>query len=199
MSKKSFSIDQIKGTAIPLRGDNIDTDRIIPARFLKAITFEGLGDHVFEDDRQLMSKHPFSDPRYIQATVILVNENFGSGSSREHAPQALKRWGITACLGQSFSEIFQGNALAIGLPCATVGQDDIEFLMRSVENIPDINLLISISKLSVKCQGRTVALSIPDPIRKALLDGHWDPASMLLEQFSQVRVVAERLPYVTDF
>ena len=199
MSKQSFRFDRIEGTAIPLRGNNIDTDRIIPARLLKTLTFQGLGDHVFEDDRQLMSEHPFSDPRYVQATVLLVNENFGSGSSREHAPQALKRWGITACLGQSFSEIFQGNALAIGLPCATVERDDIEFLMRSVENTPDIALLISISKLSVKYQGRTVSLAIPGPIRKALLDGYWDPASMLLEQFSQVRAVAERLPYVTDF
>ena len=199
MSASDSSVSRVRGQALPVRGNDMDTDRIIPARFLKALTFQGLGNHVFEDDRQLMSEHPFSDPRYVHATVLLVNENFGSGSSREHAPQALKRWGIAVCLGQSFSDIFQGNALAIGLPCATVGRDDIEFLMRSVENTPDITLLISISKLSVKCHGRKVSLAIPGPIRKALLDGNWDPASMLLEEFSQVRAVAERLPYVTDF
>ena len=105
----SPAVDRIEGSGLPLRGDNIDTDRIIPARFLKAITFEGLGDHVFEDDRASMPDHPFSNPAYQQARIILANDNFGSGSSREHAPQALKRWGIGACLGESFSEIFRGN------------------------------------------------------------------------------------------
>ena len=108
------SIDRIEGTGIPVRGDNIDTDHIIPARFLKAITFDGLGDHVFEDERVAAAAHPFSNPVYHDARVLLVNENFGSGSSREHAPQALKRWGIEACVGESFSEIFRGNSLAIG-------------------------------------------------------------------------------------
>ena len=96
----SPAVDRIEGSGLPLRGDNIDTDRIIPARFLKAITFEGLGDHVFEDDRASMPDHPFSNPAYQQARIILANDNFGSGSSREHAPQALKRWGIGACLGE---------------------------------------------------------------------------------------------------
>ena len=111
-------IDRVEGTAIPLRGNNIDTDRIIPARFLKALTFDGLGAHVFQDDRRSMSGHPFANPSYAGASVLLVNENFGSGSSREHAPQALRRWGIDAVVGQSFSEIFLGNATTIGLPCA---------------------------------------------------------------------------------
>ena len=112
-------IDRIAGTAIPLRGNNIDTDRIIPARYLKAITFDGLGAHAFEDDRASMPDHPFANPAYAGASILIVNENFGSGSSREHAPQALKRWGIDACVGQSFSEIFLGNSTTIGLPCAT--------------------------------------------------------------------------------
>ncbi len=111
-------INQIDGTAIPLRGDNIDTDRIIPARFLKAITFEGLGDHVFEDDRRARANHPFSTPAFRSAAILLVNDNFGSGSSREHAPQGLSLWGIRACICLSFSEIFSGNYITMGLQCA---------------------------------------------------------------------------------
>ena len=133
----SSQIDRIEGSGIPLRGDNIDTDRIIPARFLKAITFDGLGDHVFEDDRAALADHPFSNPVYRQAKVLLANENFGSGSSREHAPQALKRWGIEACVGESFSEIFRGNSLAIGLACVTVSREAVEQLMSLVEAAPD--------------------------------------------------------------
>ena len=129
-------IDRIEGTGIPVRGDNIDTDRIIPARFLKAITFDGLGDHVFEDDRAAMADHPFSNPAYAGARILLVNENFGSGSSREHAPQALKRWGIDACVGESFAEIFRGNSLAIGLACVTAPRDVIGGLMTRVEAAP---------------------------------------------------------------
>ena len=125
----SSQIDRIEGSAIPVRGDNIDTARIIPARFLKAITFDGLGDHVFEDDRVADPGHPFSNAAYAGARILLANENFGSGSSREHAPQALKRWGIEACVGESFSEIFRGNSLAIGLVCATASAPDMERLM----------------------------------------------------------------------
>ncbi|MFP6571148.1 MAG: hypothetical protein VB674_00905, partial [Vicinamibacterales bacterium] len=127
------AISRLDGTAIPVRGNNIDTDRIIPARFLKSITFDGLGGHVFEDDRQSMPNHPFSNPSYAGASILLVNENFGSGSSREHAPQALKRWGIAACIGESFSEIFLGNATTIGLPCATASAAGIKMLMDAVE------------------------------------------------------------------
>ena len=193
------AIDRIEGTAIPLRGANIDTDRIIPARFLKAITFEGLGAHVFADDRQSMPEHPFSNPRYREASILLVNENFGSGSSREHAPQALKRWGIDACVGESFSEIFQGNALSIGLPCATAGHTDIEYLMRCVEEAPGTLMTLSISDLTLQVLDRTLTVSIPPGAREALLTGHWDATGLLLDQFDQVRAVAEGLPYVKGF
>ena len=192
-------IDCIEGTAIPLRGANIDTDRIIPARFLKAVTFDGLGEHVFEDDRRALEDHPFSDPRYAHATILLVNENFGSGSSREHAPQALKRWGIGACVGESFSEIFRGNALAIGLPCATASPADIEEVMVRIEEAPETRVRISVSELSLRMDARTLPLGMPDGEREALLHGHWDGTGLLLDQFEQVRAVAGRLPYVSGF
>ena len=199
MTDDNRQIDRIEGTGIPIRGNNIDTDRIIPARYLKAITFEGLGEHVFEDDRKAMPDHPFSDPQYRRATILLANDNFGSGSSREHAPQALKRWGIAVCVGGSFSEIFQGNALAIGVPCATAGGTDVEYVMRCVERAPYTHMVVSISDRTLQILDRTMTLVIPDPMREALLNGQWDPSALLLDRFNQVRAVAEGLPYVSGF
>ena len=192
-------IDVVEGRGIPLRGGNIDTDRIIPARFLKAITFEGLGEHVFEDDRRADPDHPFSDPKYQEASVLLVNENFGSGSSREHAPQALKRWGIAACIGESFSEIFQGNAVSIGLVCATADPTAIDQAMQQVERHPDATLRVSVKELTLTVGDRTVAISMPAPVQHALVNGHWDATGLLLDQFDDVRQVAGRLPYVSGF
>lgn len=192
-------IDTIAGTAMPLRGNNIDTDRIIPARYLKAITFDGLGAHVFEDDRAAMPSHPFSNAVYQGASILLANENFGSGSSREHAPQALKRWGIAACVAESFSEIFLGNSLAIGLPCATVSHTDIQHLMGVVEAAPDTVISVSVADLSLRVAARTLSLSIPTGVRQALLDGHWDATGLLLDDFDDVRGLAQRLPYVSGF
>lgn len=192
-------IDVVEGRALPLRGGNIDTDRIIPARFLKAITFEGLGEHVFEDDRRADPSHPFSDPRFADASILVVNENFGSGSSREHAPQALKRWGIEACVGESFSEIFQGNAVSIGLVCATASPADIEEIMRHVARDPDSTLRVSVSDLTLSMGGRSLALTMPPPVQHALVNGHWDATGLLLDDFDEVRAVAARLPYVGGF
>lgn len=192
-------IDRIEGTAIPVRGTNIDTDRIIPARFLKAITFEGLGPHAFEDDRRSMPDHPFSNPAFRGATILLVNENFGSGSSREHAPQALKRWGIGACVGESFSEIFQGNALSIGLPCATASADEIDALMTTAEQEPSTPMVFSVRALTIDTRDRTVRLSMPPAVRASLLAGQWDAMALLLDRFDDVRTVARTLPYVTGF
>lgn len=192
-------VDRVEGTAIPLRGNNIDTDRIIPARFLKALTFDGLGEHVFEDDRASMPEHPFANPAYAGASILLVNENFGSGSSREHAPQALRRWGVDACIGQSFSEIFLGNATTIGLPCATAPTPDIEVLMTIAERDPGTPMAMSIGALSVTAAGRTIALEIPALLRDSLLTGQWDATGLLLGEFEDVRRVASRLPYVRGF
>ncbi len=192
-------IDRIHGSGIVLRGDNIDTDRIIPARFLKAVTFEGLGDHVFEDDRIAMPDHPFSDSRYSQAKLLLVNKNFGSGSSREHAPQALKRWGIIGCIGESFSEIFQGNSLAIGLVCVTASHDEVAWLMDHVEQNPSAQLQLSVSNLMVQTGDQVLSVEMPEPARHALLNGHWDPTGLLLDRFEEVQAVSRKLPYIDGF
>lgn len=192
-------IDRIEGTAVPLHGDDVDTDRIIPARFLKAITFDGLGEHVFEDDRRSMPDHPFENRAYAGASILLVNANFGSGSSREHAPQALRRWGIRACVGQSFSEIFQGNATAIGLPCATAAAADVDLLMRAVERTPDLRLTFSVAESSVEAAGRVVPAGMPAAVREAFLDGQWDATGLLLDDFAAVRRVGTGLPYVAGF
>jgi 3-isopropylmalate/(R)-2-methylmalate dehydratase small subunit len=192
-------IDRIAGTAIPLRGNNIDTDRIIPARYLKAITFDGLGEHAFEDDRGSMPNHPFANPAYAGASILIVNENFGSGSSREHAPQALKRWGIDACVGQSFSEIFLGNATTIGLPCATAAPEDIEALMAVAEGDPAATMAFSVDAQSIEAAGLSVPLGMPAAVRDALLTGQWDATGLLLADFDDVRRVADSLPYAGGF
>ena len=192
-------IDRIEGTAIPVRGDNIDTDRIIPARFLKAITFDGLGDHLFEDERVATAAHPFSNPAYQGAHVLLVNGNFGSGSSREHAPQALQRWGIEACVGESFSEIFRGNALAIGLACVTVTHEEADRLMLLVEGAPATRLALSLTDRTLETAGQSVSIGIEGSARDALLAGTWDAMGMLLDDFDIVRGVAARVPYIRGF
>lgn len=195
----STCVDRLKGSGLPLRGDNIDTDRIIPARFLKAVTFDGLGDHVFEDDREALADHPFSNPAYQHARVLLTNDNFGSGSSREHAPQALKRWGISVCVGESFSEIFRGNSLAIGLPCVTVSHEDIERLMSVVEATPSARFTLVLSDRTLTVDGTSVSVGIEDSARDAFLTGTWDATGMLLEDFDVVRGVASRVPYIRGF
>ena len=199
MDDNDRRIDRVEGTAIPLRGNNIDTDRIIPARYLKAITFDGLGEHAFEDDRRSMPGHPFANPAYAAASILVVNENFGSGSSREHAPQALKRRGIGACVGQSFSEIFLGNSTTIGLPCATASAADVEFLLAAAERDPAAVMALSVDAQSIQAAGRTLPVNIPTAVRESLLTGQWDATGLLLDDFDAVRRVGAALPYVGGF
>ncbi len=186
----------ISGRGLPLRGHDIDTDRIIPARYLRAISFEGLDAHVFADDRSDPA-HPFNAPQYQGASVLLVNRNFGCGSSREHAPQALQRWGIQAIVGESYSEIFFGNSLAIGLPCLSVSHEDVERLMRRVEADPATTLVADVEGLRVSAGDIGVAATMPPSAHEALTTGMWDGTGMLLADFDQVRALADRLPYVT--
>jgi 3-isopropylmalate/(R)-2-methylmalate dehydratase small subunit len=185
-------IRDIGGRALPVRGDDIDTDRIIPARFLKSISFEGLEHHLFEDERD----HPVSNPAYASARVMLVNANFGCGSSREHAPQAIYRRGIRAVLGQSFSEIFFGNSVALGLPCPTAARETLDALMAAVERNPSTEIAIDLQSMRATAEGRSYALQMPPAARESFLDGSWDATGLLLEDFDQVRAVAARLPYV---
>ena len=192
-------IEHIAGTAIPVSGNNIDTDRIIHARFMQSITFDGLGDHVFEDDRQSMPNHPFSNSSYAGASILLANENFGSGSSREHAPQALKRWGIDACIGESFSEIFLGNATPIGLPCATASAADITRVMDVVEEVPVTRFSLRIDTLVVESEQFSSSVLIPAAIQASFLSGQWDATGLLLDQFDDVRQIAAALPYVKGY
>jgi 3-isopropylmalate/(R)-2-methylmalate dehydratase small subunit len=193
-------IERVAGTAIPLRGDNVDTDRIIPARFLKSITFEGLDQHLFEDDRQQLEaqgqRHPTADPKYAAASVLLVNANFGCGSSREHAPQAIRRRGIRVIVGQSFSEIFFGNSVALGLPCVAADQATLETLMSLVESDPSLNVVVDLESMTVSAGGRTFPVTVPPGARESFIEGSWDATGLLLDRFEEVEATAARLPYM---
>lgn len=196
-------VREVRGTALPVRGDDIDTDRIIPARFLKSITFTGLEAHLFEDDRQQMDAargalHPVSDPAYAGAAVMLVNANFGCGSSREHAPQAIRRRGIRAVIGQSFSEIFFGNAIALGMPCPTASADAVQAMMAIAERDPSTAFAVDLQSMRVTAAGQSFEMALPASAREAFLDGSWDATGLLLDDYDAVRRVAAALPYVTS-
>ncbi len=196
MSGVLSRIRAVSGRALPLRGHDIDTDRIIPARYLRAISFEGLEQHVFADDRADPA-HAFNAPQYQGARVLLVNRNFGCGSSREHAPQALQRWGIHAIVGEGFSEIFFGNSVSIGLPCLTVTHDDVERLMRLVEADSTTELAVDVDGLRVSTGDVAIPATMPSSAHEALKSGLWDGTGLLLADFDEVRALADRLPYVT--
>jgi 3-isopropylmalate/(R)-2-methylmalate dehydratase small subunit len=197
------AIRRVSGTARPLAGDDIDTDRIIPARFLVSVTFDGLGAHAFEDDRASVRArggiHPFDDPRFAGATLLLVNRNFGCGSSREHAPQALRRGGFHAVVGESFSEIFFGNAVAIGLPCVTLAHEAVAMLQALVATDAAAAFELDLETMTLAAGGTVFAVQMPRNAREAFLTGRWDGTSMLLDRFSEVEELARRLPYVAGF
>ena len=201
--ESSRYVDNITGRGLPLRGHDIDTDRIIPARYLKSVTFEGLETHAFEDDRKQLEErglmHPFSNPSYAGARILIVNGNFGCGSSREHAPQAILRWGIRAVVGESFSEIFFGNSVALGMPCLTVSAQDVEALLSAVEGNPQTELIVSVAAQTVKLNGNQYHAAVPAGAREAFTAGTWDATGLLLDDFDRVRQVANRLPYISGF
>jgi 3-isopropylmalate/(R)-2-methylmalate dehydratase small subunit len=198
-------IARVSGRPIPLRGNDIDTDRIIPARFMTAITFDGLGELAFRDARfdaeGRKLDHPMNDPRY-QAKgprVAVVNKNFGCGSSREHAPQALWRWGVHAIVGESFADIFFGNCVAMGIPCVAASEADVERLMRAVEADPTRELTVDLEARIATYGGETVAVTMPEGARTQLMRGTWDATRILVDALPQVRETARRLPYVGGF
>ena len=198
----SSVVSRVTGRAISLPGNDIDTDRIMPARFLKAVTFEGLEAHVFEDDRLEATgrgqMHPFDDPARRGARVFLTGINFGCGSSREHAPQALSRWGVQAVVGVSFAEIFAGNSLMIGLPCVQVAPEDLARL-RAASADPAAEFAVDLSAKQVSSGGVSVSLTMPDAAREALMSGAWDATGLLLANYDDVNATAARLPYVSGF
>jgi 3-isopropylmalate/(R)-2-methylmalate dehydratase small subunit len=198
---EEFKRIRISGPAISLDGNDIDTDRIIPARFLKCVVFDGLGEHAFEDDRAQLKaagkRHAFDDPARQNATVLLVDRNFGCGSSREHAPQALMRWqrGIAAVIGESYAEIFFGNCVALGIPCLTASAADIAKLKSTVAADPTLEVQIDIERGTASAGDQTIAISLPAGVKKQLVTGRWDSSAELLEGKDATAKAAAKLPY----
>ena len=192
-------ITAITGRGLPLRGDELDTDRIMPARFLRAVTFEGLERHVFEDDRKANAQHAFNNPRYQGAAILVVNSNFGCGSSREHAPQGLIRWGIKAIIGESYSEIFFGNSAVLGMPCFTADKASIEALQALLENAPQTEIDARVDTGIIKAGTLTIQGHLPAGVRDAFVTDKWNPTAMLLADFERVKGTAAALPYVSGF
>ncbi len=190
---------QVVGRAIPLPGGDIDTDRIIPARYLKSVTFEGLGEHVFEDARKQDAEHPFNQRAYQGASLLVVGLNFGCGSSREHAPEALKRWGIRGIVGGSFGEIFFGNCTALGIPCVTAEMADVDWLLRAVARQPGQPLTLDLERGEVVFGERAILVRMPEGARQQLLGGTWNATGVLLEAGEAIEQVAKRLPYVVGY
>ncbi|EAW35415.1 3-isopropylmalate dehydratase small subunit [Lyngbya sp. PCC 8106] len=190
-------IQTISGRGIPLVGSDIDTDRIIPARFLRCVTFDGLGEQVFADDRQqTQGNHPFDLPQYQGANILVVNGNFGCGSSREHAPQALAKWGIQAIIGESFAEIFFGNCVAIGVPCLTATPEQVQQLQQALQESPQLSMQVNLEEQQVKCGDLTLEVNMNTGSRQMFLSGTWDSCGQLLANVKDIQTTASQLPYI---
>jgi 3-isopropylmalate/(R)-2-methylmalate dehydratase small subunit len=190
-------IQNISGNGIRLVGSDIDTDRIIPARFLRSITFDGLGEQVFADDRQQMQgKHAFDLPEYQGANILVVNANFGCGSSREHAPQAIGKWGIKAIIGESFAEIFLGNCVAIGLPCVTAEPEDVKAVQEALKANPKAAINLDLESMKAKCGDLTIDVNMNAGSRQSFITGMWDSCGQLIANVEQIRATATKLPYL---
>ncbi len=195
--------DIVSGSCITVRGNDIDTDRIIPARFMKVISFTGLGDFAFYDERYTANgdkkNHPFNTEAFANASILLVNKNFGCGSSREHAPQALHRAGIKAIVGESFAEIFEDNCSVMGIPVITVSSGDIDKLMSEIENNPKSKMKIDIKLKQILLNGNKYNFNIPESSRISLIKGTWDSTAALLNTRKKIISKSEELPYIHAF
>ena len=200
----SGPITSVSGTTVVVRGDDIDTDRIIPARFLKCVTFDALGPAAFADDRAELAgspagPHPFDRPEHQGAAILLVNRNFGCGSSREHAPQALMRWGIRAVVGESFAEIFYGNCLALGIPCLVAGHDQMLAIQEAAAAAPAESFHLDVAAACLSGSGQQWQLELAGGPRQMLASGQWDATGQLVANDAALKTTAARLPYLQGF
>ena len=193
-------ITSVTGRAVPVPGNDIDTDRIIPARFMKCVTFDGLGEFLFHDVRHRpdgdKAAHPLNEPRFQGATILLSGANFGCGSSREHAPQAIQKYGFRAVIAESFAEIFFGNSTTLGLPCVCAARGDLARLTAFVEATPGEEVTVDLVKLEVRFGGRSIGITQRESARDALVHGRWDAIGELLDGIPAVKETAARLPYL---
>lgn len=192
-------VESITGTGIPLLLDDIDTDRIIPARFLRCVTFEGLGEHAFEDDRIQDPDHPFDKAQYQNATVLVGGRNFGCGSSREHAPQSLIRWGIKAIIAESYAEIFFGNCTSLGVPAVSASQEALESLDQAIKDQPEQEITVDLLTLKISCGDQQFDCTLPENARTALTSGTYDFLAQLLKSTQKIKEQAATVPYFSSF
>ncbi|SFH58982.1 3-isopropylmalate dehydratase small subunit [Planctomicrobium piriforme] len=192
-------VEQITGPGIAVLMDDIDTDRIIPARFLRCVTFDGIGEHAFEDDRQQDPSHPFNDARYRQAKVLVSGRNFGCGSSREHAPQSLMRWGIQTVIAESFAEIFFGNCIAIGVAPIIASRPDLEKLTKAIEQDPNLQLHVDLKTLKIRFGKEEITGIMPKSAQDALVTGQWDFLGQLLANKPAIEKKMHDLPYLSGY
>ena len=192
-------ITQVAGRGVYVPGNDIDTDRIIPARFMKCVTFDGLGEFLFYDVRKNADgtdkPHPLNDPRFKGATILLSGSNFGCGSSREHAPQAIQKYGIRAVIAENFAEIFFGNSTGLGMPCASAAREDVAKIAAAIEKDPATEVVIDVAKQEIRFAGQTVKATFRDSARDALVNGRWDPIGELLEGLPSAKSTATKLGY----
>ena len=194
------NIEQISGKAVGLPGEDMDTDRIIPARYLRSLTFEKLGQHVFEDDRMDYANrghlHPLDRPEHKGARILLVGANFGCGSSREHAAQALRRYGIEAIVGLSYGEIFAGNSVSVGMPCVIAAEESLNEMMHLAEASPECDFVVDLASLEVRAMGHRWEVFLSEGMRKQFRTGAWNPIAVLREASEQIEKLAAALPYM---
>ena len=194
---ESSQVHGVSGPGLPLVGNDIDTDRIIPARFLRAVTFDGLGEQVFADDRKQLADHPFNQPQYQDAQVLVVNRNFGCGSSREHAPQAIARWGIKALVGESFAEIFFGNCVAMGVPCLTADTESVSALQKAITDDPTVTVTVDLDAMKATAGDVSISVDMGVGPRQMFLNGTWDACGQLVAQKEEISKTAGSLPYIS--